>query len=266
MKIPCTVGILTRNSAATLGRALKSVCDFDDIIVCDGGSTDGTLDIARARGARIIEQEQRFLDEEGRVVDYAGVRNQTLRLASQQWFFFLDSDEYLTPELAEEIRRVTCGEPKAFWVPRYYTWGGKRVVCSTTYPNKQMRLFHAHVAKAFIRRVHERIELVPDAAVGVLEHYMVVPLDTTPGTLWRKWDRYIAIGNEGQPDLSMVAFVRVTVRHCRPSVLFALRHIRILLFCRGSRLPAWRELAEHWYNFKVIQEAWKLVRFGRTYT
>ncbi len=266
MKTPCTVGILTRNSVDTLGRALESVRDFADIVVCDGGSTDNTLEIARRAGTRIVIQDPYFLDGEGRVVDYSGVRNQTLHLANQQWFFFLDSDEYLTPELVEEVRQVTTSGPKAYWVPRYYTWGGTRVACSTTYPNRQMRLFHRRAAKEFIRRVHERIELAPGAEVGALEHYIVVPLDTTPEALWRKWDRYIAIGNEGQPKLGVIAFVRVVVRHLKPSLLFALRHIRILLFCRGMRLPAWRELAEHWYNLRVIQGAWKLTRFWRTYT
>ena len=91
-RIPCTVGILTHNSAATLPRALESVRDFAEIIICDGGSSDETLAIAERFGARVIAQDRQFVDVEGRIVDYAGTRNQMLKGSSEQWFFFFDSD------------------------------------------------------------------------------------------------------------------------------------------------------------------------------
>jgi len=55
-KIPASVGILTLNSGKTLRRALNSLTDFAEIIVCDGNSTDDTLEIAREYGAKIIRQ------------------------------------------------------------------------------------------------------------------------------------------------------------------------------------------------------------------
>src|SRR3989344_7446677 len=102
-KIPCTVAVLTHNSAQTLARALESAKDFAELIVCDGASTDRTLDIARAYGARIIPQDTAFQDREGRISDFGAVRNQTLKASTQDWFFFLDSDEVLTSELVAEI-------------------------------------------------------------------------------------------------------------------------------------------------------------------
>ena len=54
-RINATVGILTFNSGKVLRRALESVSDFDDILLCDGGSTDDTLEIARAVGARVMQ-------------------------------------------------------------------------------------------------------------------------------------------------------------------------------------------------------------------
>ena len=55
-KIPASVGILTLNSAKEIPRAFESIKDFDDIYICDGNSTDGTQDIARSFGARIVKQ------------------------------------------------------------------------------------------------------------------------------------------------------------------------------------------------------------------
>ena len=84
-KIPATVTVLTRNSGKTLERALASVRDFDEIIVCDGGSTDETLEIAHKHGARVIAQDGQFHDAKGKIYDYAGVRNQTLHAARHNW-------------------------------------------------------------------------------------------------------------------------------------------------------------------------------------
>ncbi len=102
-KISCTIAVLTFNSGKTLERALESAKDFAEILVCDGGSTDGTLLIAERYGARVLPQDARFKDREGRIMDFSGVRNQTLSAAKYDWFFYLDSDELLTPELVTEL-------------------------------------------------------------------------------------------------------------------------------------------------------------------
>ena len=51
--------MLTYNSEKTLRRALESVKDFDDIILCDGDSTDQTHAIAAEYGARVVRQDMR---------------------------------------------------------------------------------------------------------------------------------------------------------------------------------------------------------------
>ena len=55
-KINCSIGILTLNCGDTLERCLKSLKDFREIIICDGNSTDNTLEIAKRYGAKIIKQ------------------------------------------------------------------------------------------------------------------------------------------------------------------------------------------------------------------
>ena len=46
-KIKCSIGILTLNCEDTLARCLENLRDFDEIIVCDGNSTDKTIGIAK---------------------------------------------------------------------------------------------------------------------------------------------------------------------------------------------------------------------------
>ena len=103
MKIPATIGILTYNSEKNLARALASVKDFAEVIIADGGSTDATLAIAREHGARVISQS----NPGHPISDFAQERNLTLAAATQPWFFYLDSDEIMSPELVEYIRTIT---------------------------------------------------------------------------------------------------------------------------------------------------------------
>jgi glycosyltransferase involved in cell wall biosynthesis len=53
-RIPITVVIATLNEAHRLGAALEAVGWADEVIVADAGSTDGTTDIARSAGARVM--------------------------------------------------------------------------------------------------------------------------------------------------------------------------------------------------------------------
>lgn len=261
-KIPAAVAILTRNSAATLPRALESVREFAEIIVCDGGSTDGTLELARAAGARVIAQEPRFKDGAGRISDFAGVRNQTLAAASRPWFFFLDSDEYLAPAIVAEIGGIVSrGAPAAYWVPRKYVVEGVVIACAATYPtNKQIRFFHKDAAATFIKTIHEKIELKKGARVLALANPMYVPMTNDPRVLREKWDYYVSLECRRRAALGFFAWLGVCAENAKISALYLFRFGKNLLFCRGPRLP-WRlERERHVYHFHICREFLKLVR------
>ena len=146
-RIPATVGILTFNSAATLERALESVKDFAEIVVCDGGSTDETLEIARKYGAKIIEQSSQFKDENNRLIDFSGVRNQSLEAATYDWFFYIDSDESCSEGLHEEIRKVvvTDDPDDIYRIPTRIWIGDREILHSSNYPGYQTRLFNKKI-------------------------------------------------------------------------------------------------------------------------
>ncbi len=192
-KIPCTVGVLTFNSGKTLRRALESVKDFDETILCDGGSTDDTLSIAREYGAKVIQQDSAFQNDKGALIDYAGVRNQCLDAARFDWFFYIDSDEVAMPELVAEIADIARTEKPKYLVynisPRIVL-DGRLIEHSSNYPGWQKRFFNRTSNARFRKAIHERIGYDSERyAAGYMKghwNYFITAADDR-----KKWEKYI---------------------------------------------------------------------------
>ena len=92
--------ILTLNEQINLGACLDSVRWCDDVIVLDSNSVDGTVAIARERGARVV---QRPFD------NWAAHQNWALANIDfrHPWVFYLDADERMTEELRREILSIS---------------------------------------------------------------------------------------------------------------------------------------------------------------
>jgi len=257
-KIPCSVEILTRNSAQTLVRCLESVKDFDDIIILDGNSTDSTVEIAARYGARIFKQ---YETEEPlvQIADFSEVRNKGLRLAKYDWFMYIDSDEYLSEEAVEEIRQIVSNpDPPAcvFWQPRKYVLDGKVIACATTYPNQQIRLFHRAYVEGFTKPIHERVEVKPGVAISSLKNYEYVPLGKIE-ELESRWKLYMEAEERMLQGLSGSKLIQLAIRQLALFIFYALRYCRNLVFCRGNRVPFIYEWTRHKYLLKL---AWRMFR------
>ncbi len=261
MKIQSTVGVLTFNSAITLRRALESVRDFDEIIICDGGSTDSTLDIAREFGALVVIQDTKYKNHDGSLKDFSGVRNQMLDRAKHDWFFFVDSDEYISDNLNKEIAIATNGKPKIYWINRLYVYKDVVIECSAGYPNRQPRLFHRSVVNRFIKPIHERIE--PKVGIApsfeILAH-VYVPLIDDLQKIHAKWLYYIGLEKKRQDPLTFRRWSKMAMREGAIAGLYILRYLRIVLLCKKPRLPARIDLARVWYQYKLTATLFSNVR------
>lgn len=159
-KIPCTVQVLTYNSAHLLRRCLDSLKDFDDILICDGNSTDGTLEIAREYTDHIIKQSD---DAVGpyRLKDFAMARNKCVQAGKYDWNFYIDTDEELPSRTADEIRQIVTKNPPEFYVyniPNRILYEGREIKHSVPYPGYQMRLFNRTCGARHARTPHSRLE------------------------------------------------------------------------------------------------------------
>lgn len=152
--------VLTLNEEKHLPDCLKSLAWADEIIVFDSFSTDGTVEIARAMGAKI---SQRKFD------NYAGQRNAALESTSAEWVFFVDADERATPELAAEIKSKLAEPQAGWWVPRHNYIFGTLTKHAGWFPDYQLRLLRrAHARYTPDRVVHELVEL--NGAEGHLQN------------------------------------------------------------------------------------------------
>jgi glycosyltransferase involved in cell wall biosynthesis len=161
-----SVTIITLNEAEHIAAALASVRWADEVIVVDAGSTDGTQDIARAAGARVMERDW---------PGYVEQKNYAASLAAHDWIFSLDADERVPVALADEIQRRLESVPdvRAFRVRRVAFHLGRWVRTTDFYPDYQTRLYDRRAARWRGKYVHESV--TADGPVGLLtgelEHY-----------------------------------------------------------------------------------------------
>jgi glycosyltransferase involved in cell wall biosynthesis len=122
-----SVTIITLNEAANIEACLASVDWVDDVLVVDSGSTDGTADLARAKGARVVVRDW---------PGYAEQKNFAAGAAAHDWILSVDADERVTPDLRQQIQQRLAAEPAeaGFRMPRV-TWHlGRWIRTTDWYP------------------------------------------------------------------------------------------------------------------------------------
>ncbi|MBO8127803.1 MAG: glycosyltransferase [Peptococcaceae bacterium] len=138
--------MIAKNEADNIGRCLNSVKDIvDEIILVDTGSTDNTIEIAKAMGAKVIEEEWQN--------DFSAPRNTSLEHATGDWILFLDCDEELAPDSAVELRQIIDNTPyEAFFV---LVTNKTETDIELTFPS--IRLFRNRKCFRFRGKIHEQI-------------------------------------------------------------------------------------------------------------
>jgi hypothetical protein len=177
--------ILTKNEGRHIAGCIKSVHWADLVVIEDSFSDDGTVETAQALGAQVFQS---------RFVNFAVMRNTALQRAKGlgvEWILFVDADERVTPELAQEVQQVTERDDLAgWWVPRYNIMWGHTMRGGGWYPDYQLRLLRVKAAHYDPdRQVHEIVVLNGQAG-HLKEHLLHYNYDSL-GQFRAKQDRYI---------------------------------------------------------------------------
>src|SRR5258706_795896 len=100
-----TVGVcvIAKNEEALIGRCLSSVAGADQIVVCDTGSTDKTIEIAKQHGAEV------YLDFIW-VDAFDLAQNHAKSKMTTDWIISLDCDEFLSCDFSEVRKAIELGK------------------------------------------------------------------------------------------------------------------------------------------------------------
>lgn len=158
--MPVSAALITRDALRTVGSSLESLGFCDEVVVMDSGSTDGTLEVARAAGARVEHREWTgFRDQ----------KNAVAGLCRNDWVLSIDADETVSPALAESIVGLFASGPPdqaGFTVARLTRYLGRDIRHAGWYPDRAVRLYDRTRGRWVGGQVHERVDV--DGAVGAL--------------------------------------------------------------------------------------------------
>lgn len=147
-----SVVIIVKNEEGFIGDCLESVKWADEVILLDGGSTDQTLVIAQKYQVKIVKQESSR-------VDFAAWHNQGKDEATSEWLLYLDADERVTLELAQELQRVPqekVVDVNAYQIRRRNFLLGRNLEHGGWGPDYQIRLFRRQALVEWQGSLHER--------------------------------------------------------------------------------------------------------------
>ena len=159
-----TVLTLVPDAGDRLPRCLDSVDWADDIFcVVDPRTTDGSDEVARAHTDRVVVHEY---------VNAAAQRNWALPQIETEWTLVLDADEWVSPELAERVKRIVADPDSldGYDIRRFSLFFGKRIKYCGWQRDYNLRLFRTRKGRYLDRRVHSKVQV--EGATGRIDEPM----------------------------------------------------------------------------------------------
>ena len=200
-----SVIIITKNEADNIRACLESVKWADEVIVVDSGSSDDTVNICKALGARVHVTS-----------DWPGFgiqKNRALSYATGEWVLSLDADERVTPELRSEIES-TVSDPHGhagFRIPRLSSFCGRHMRHSGWYPDFVTRLFLRGAARFSDDLVHESV--IVNGKVGELRQPLLHETFHDLEELLAKMNHYSTAGALMLSEKNKTATLKKAVGH-----------------------------------------------------
>ena len=221
-----SVCIITLNEEVNIERTLESVRTIaDEITIVDSGSTDRTVALAEARGAKVFTEPWK---------GFAAQKNSALAKATCDWILSLDADEEVSPDLAANIKALLkSAQPPQFAgykMNRRNMYMGRWIRHSGYYPDPKLRLVRRGAAEFELRAVHEDMKMT--GPLGHVDGDLIHHAYPTLESFIEHANRYSSLGAgmvvEKGP--SRFSFFNVVVR---PAVRFLYSYFFRLGFLDG---------------------------------
>lgn len=159
--------IITKNEEINIARCLASLANLvEEVLVIDAFSTDKTVAIAKAHGAKVVQKEW-----EG----YSQNKSFGNEMAKNNWILSIDADEVLSPKLMASIQQLTLDDAKVYSFNRLNNYCGQWIKYSNWHPDWNIRLFNKKYSSWTGDFVHEKLsfpeKIVVEKLEGLLYHY-----------------------------------------------------------------------------------------------
>lgn len=277
MKNDLSVLILTYNEEKHISRCIKSLQLFaKDIYIVDSFSSDKTVEIARSMGAKVYQNKW---------INYAvqyqwGLDNCPI---DTEWVMRMDADEYVLPELAEEIKAKLYNiqdEISGVYIKRRVYFKNKWIKRGSYYPTWLLRIWRYDKGHIEQRWMDEHIKLTEGETV-FFENDLVD--DNTNNLTWwtEKHNNYATreaidilniiheflkyneveakfFGTQEQRKRWLKQRYARLPLFTRPFLYFLWRYIFKLGFLDGTQGLIWHFLQGFWYRFLVDAKIYEI--------
>ena len=245
MKLSLTIP--TYNEEKNIHIPLDSAYDIvDEVVILDGGSTDGTVKKAVSYGEKVkvhhVDNPPNFLTNKQRAIERA----------RGEWILQLDADEGVTTELKKEIQEI-LQNPKfdGYFIPRKNFFLGRFLMKGGVYPDHVLRLYKREKAHFKLKDIHENV--VADGQIGetksALKHYA----DPDFERYIMRWNRYTTFdANQALAKKQKLSFFNYFV--FKPLTTFFMIYFRHKGFMDGFPGFVWALFSS--IRFKVIYIKW----------
>jgi len=177
-----SVTILTKNSERYLYECLENLREFDEVIIMDNGSTDSSLDIA-SHFANVSIFRSEF-------IGFGPLKNLAASYARNDWILNIDSDEILTRELRDEIRKLKLERNSIYSFPRQNYYHKRLIKCCGWHPDRVIRIYNRQASGFSEKLVHESLIRTSGIRVIHLKHPIKHYSFDNASELLQKMQRY----------------------------------------------------------------------------
>jgi glycosyltransferase involved in cell wall biosynthesis len=268
MHADLTVIILTFNEEQHLARCLQSLRGVAKrVVVVDCYSTDGTVALAQAHGAEVVQHAW---------VNHSSQVNWALNNVpiDTQWTMRLDADEVVTPELASALNSELSGYPDSVMgltVNRQIHFLGRWIRHGSIYPRRMLRVWRTGQGRCESRWMDEHM-MVPgeiahiDADIADInlnnvtwwtaKHNQYASRETVDFLMHHRNENVESATARLNFQARMKRWLKLNVYARLPLGLRALLYFLYRYFLRLGFLDGWQGFAFHflqgfWYRFLV---------------
>ncbi|MBI4584164.1 MAG: glycosyltransferase family 2 protein [Planctomycetes bacterium] len=154
--------IISFNEEENIAACIDSVAWCDEVVVIDSFSQDRTAEIARGRGAKVIQRKW---------AGHVAQKNVALDAAAHDWVLSLDCDERVTPKLRQEIGAILSSPRKhdGYYISRKLFYLGRWLEHGGWFPEWRLRLFRKSLGRWAGMDPHDTVEMREGASTGKIQ-------------------------------------------------------------------------------------------------